>query len=187
MPLGEVFVAEATAGQRRVVHHPGVPAPCRCRTHAAPAADEFELWLAPGQVLFDAIVEALASRGVHHANLQIFDGDLTEARYQTAPPDPRGELVVAYGPPIDLNGGACIVMASATLGRTADGKPIIHCHGILRDRTGRLCGGHIPTNLCTVGVSGVSAWAVVSHDGGFVVGPDSETGFSLLSPQDDET
>jgi hypothetical protein len=81
-----------------------------------------------------------------------------------------------------LPGGARIVMGSATLGRTVEGKPIIHCHGVLCNRQGKLHGGHIPTDLCVIGAEGVPAWAGVSMDAGFIVHPDTETGFSLLVP-----
>ncbi len=157
----------------------------RLASHVAPAADQLALWFAPG-VLFTVVVETLARVGLNHAGLQIFDGDLAEAYYQVATPDPTGEKLVAYGPPIHLPGGARIVMASATLGRTAENKPILHCHGVLRDRQGRLHGGHLPTDLCVIGEEGVPAWAGASLDGGFVLRPDAETGLSLLVPEGNE-
>jgi hypothetical protein len=143
------------------------------------------LWFAPG-VLFDVVVETLSRGGFNHAGLQFFDGDLAEAFYQVAGPDPAGEKLVAYGPPIRLPGGARIVMASATLGRSATGAPILHCHGVLRDRDGRLHGGHIPTDLCVIGDEGVPAWAGVSKDAGFVQRRDAETGLSLLAPCEED-
>jgi hypothetical protein len=170
----------------RRVQHPGPLSAARRHSHAAPAADEFRLVLPPGAVLFDAIIEAFTELGVHHANLQLFDADLAEACYQTAPPDPSCKLIIAYGPPIVLPGGGRIVMGNATVGRTAEHKPLIHCHGVLRDRQGRLHGGHFPTQLCVIGSEGIPVWAVVSRDGGFVVRPDEETHFSLLMPCEEE-
>ncbi len=140
------------------------------------------LWFGPGP-MFRVVVETLARRGLDHAGLQLFDGELAEAYYQVAGPDPSGKSLVAYGPPIRLTGGARIVMASATLGRTAENKPVLHCHGVLRDRDGRLHGGHLPTDLCLIGAEGISAWATVSHDGGFVLRPDAATRLSLLVPE----
>jgi hypothetical protein len=174
------IIFEAELGRRRVIH-PGSPLAPRTRVHPA-AAEEFKLLLAPGAVLLDAIIEALARRGADHGNLQLFDGALERAAYQTAPPDPRGELAVAYGPPRFLPGGAHLVMACATLGHGVDGKPLMHCHGVLRDHQGVLHGGHLPGQLCVIGRQGLSGWAVVPRDRGFVASPDAETGFSLLAP-----
>lgn len=179
--FGVEIAGPSSMSHRRSLKQPGPPSLRRVVDQEARAADQLSLWLAPG-VMFNGIVEALAGHGFNHASLQIFDGDLAVAFYQVAPPDPTGEKVVAYGPPIPLPGGARIVMATATLGHTAEGKPIIHCHGVLCDRQGRLYGGHIPTDLCVIGVEGVPAWAGVSRDAGFIVRPDTETGFSLLVP-----
>ena len=179
--FGVELLDPGSMAHRRSLKQPGPSSPRRVFPQVAPTADQLSVWLAPG-VMFDAVVDSMATNGFNHAGLQIFDGDLAVAFYQVAPPDPTGEKVVAYGPPIPLPGGARIVMASITLGRTVDGKPILHCHGVLRDRQGKLYGGHIPTDLCVIGAEGVSAWAGVSKDAGFIVRPDTETGFSLLVP-----
>ena len=167
---------------RRTVFHPGPIAPRRFTAHVADTADYFRLWLAPGKVLYDAILEVFTGRGLDHATVHLYDGDLAKAAYMVAPPDPSGEVVVAYSDPRVLPGSARLVTANADLGRKANGQAILHCHGALRDAQGRLHGGHIPTDLCVIGDGGVRGWAVVSHDGGFVVRNDEETRFPVLSP-----
>ena len=167
---------------RRTVFHPGPIAARRFTAHVAEVTDYFRLWLAPGKSLFDAILDLFTERGFNHATLHLYDGDLAKAAYMVAPPDPSGELVVAYSDPQELAGGARLITANADLGRKANGQPILHCHGALRDGKGRLHGGHIPTDICIIGDGGVRGWAVVPHDEGFVVKNDDETRFPVLSP-----
>ena len=175
-------VSPATPAIRRVVFHPGPPAPERFTAHATERAQQYRLWLPPGKTLFQTIVDTFNELGHDHATIQMFDGDLSEAYFQMAPPDPSGKLIVAYGTPTLLPGGARIVMSNADLGKKADGQPILHCHASLLDVNGKLYGGHIPTDLCVIGEGGVFVWALVPDDGGFVVRSDDETLFPLLSP-----
>lgn len=172
----------ALADRGFAVHHPGPRAAERCTIRVAPSAHQIRLWIAPGTSLFDGLIEALIGHGYGHASILLFDGDLAEAYFHVARPDPATERVVAYGPAIGIPGGARIVSANATLGHKADGQPIVHCHGVLMDREGGLYGGHLPPETCIVGNGGVFGWAVVSKDGGFVQRFDPETQFPLLFP-----
>jgi predicted DNA-binding protein with PD1-like motif len=164
------------------MHHPGPAVAERCTSRVATSADQLRIWIAPASTLFDGLIEAVIEHGYGHANIQLFDGELAEANFHVARPDPAGERAIAYAPVMKIAGGARIVTANVTLGHKADGQPIVHCHGVLMDRHGGLYGGHLAPETCVVGEGGVFGWAIVSKDGGFVQRHDPETLFPLLVP-----
>jgi predicted DNA-binding protein with PD1-like motif len=165
-----------------VAFHPGAPIDERITAHAAGRAVQYRVWLGPGKSLYRAIVDTFRDLGQDHASIQVFDGDLSEAHYQTAPPDPSGKLISAYSAPVFIPGGARIVMANGDLGKDLENRPIVHLHAVLLGADGKLLGGHIPTDMCVVGEGGILAWALVTDDNGFAVRMDSETLFPLLCP-----
>lgn len=172
----------ALANRGLGMHHPGPMAAERCTSRVATSADQLRIWIAPGSTLLEGLIEAVIGHGYGHASVQLFDGELAEAYFHVARPDPAGERAIAYVPAMKIEGGAHVVTANVTLGHKADGQPIVHCHGVLIDRQGGLYGGHLSPETCVVGEGGVFAWAIVSNDSGFVQRHDSETLFPLLYP-----
>ena len=172
----------AATDHGRFITHPGPPAIERRTSRQAESADQFRLWIAPGSTLFQGLAASVIAHGFDHASIQLFDGELAKAQLHFAAPDPTDERAAAYGPALELEGGARLVTANATLGRTADGEPLVHCHGVLLDRRASLYGGHLPTETCVVGEGGVFGWGIVSKDRGFVQRFDPETLFPLLFP-----
>lgn len=166
----------------RFISHPGPLAGERRTSHEAASADQFRLWITPGSTLFEGLAASVIEHGFDHASIQLFDGELAEAYIHVPGPDPTNERAVAYGPAIRLEGGAHLVSANVTLGHSADGKPLLHCHAVLLDRQGGMHGGHLPTEICVVGEGGVFGWGIVSEDRGFVQKYDPETLFTLLFP-----
>jgi len=80
-------------------------------------------------------------------------------QYCVAPPDPRKQAIIAYGPPIDA-GAAYLIFGNATLGVCLAGKPLVHCHAVIRDADGRMRGGHILTKSCVIGPVPVSVLVI---------------------------
>lgn len=166
----------------RTVIHPGAPAAERWTSWETGSADQFRLWIAPGVTLLAGLAASVVGHGFDHACIQLFDGVLAEAWVHTPEPDPQGKLVATYGPAARLEGGAYLVSGNATLGRSAEGKPVLHCHAVAVDGRGRLYGGHLPAERCIVGEGGVRGWGIVSKDGGFVQRFDPETLFTIMFP-----
>lgn len=106
---------------------------------------------------------------------------MSALEYCVAPPDPEKKSVIAYGPAIDA-GPAYLVFGNATLGESLQGRPLVHCHGVIRDRDGAVRGGHILTESCIVGAAPIPV--LVTAFDGFALRQvyDPETNIPLLQP-----
>ncbi|MGV1819766.1 DUF296 domain-containing protein [Agrobacterium sp. CG160-95] len=166
----------------RTLIHPGISSPVRINSLHSPSARHVRLFIAAGRSLYDGIVQPLFENGIENASLTILGGYFDILSYCVAPPDPSGKAVIAYTKPIDA-GAAWLVFGNATLGRSMKGEPIVHCHAAMRTAAGVVKGGHLLTESCIVGESGVSA-LVTSLDS-FVLQQsfDPETNISLLQPR----
>jgi predicted DNA-binding protein with PD1-like motif len=142
------------------------------------------LALQPGRSLFDALVTPLAGIGVKNASTTILGGFFTELQYCVAPPDPSHKAVIAYTQPIHA-GRAYMIFGNATLGKDAQGKPLVHCHAAIRTEGGQTKGGHILTESSIVGPEPISV-LVTSLDGFELrVTFDPETNIPLLLPHEE--
>lgn len=166
----------------RTLIHPGMSAPVRINSLHSPSARHVRLSIMPGCSLYDGIVRPLFANEIESASLTILGGYFDRLSYCVAPPDPSGRAVTAYTKPIDA-GEAWLVFGNATLGRSMQGDPIVHCHAAMRTAAGVVRGGHLLTESCLVGEGGVSA-LVTSLDG-FVLQQsfDPETNIPLLQPK----
>lgn len=168
----------------RTMVHPGPFDPIRIRSMQAARARHVRLRLQPGQTLFDALVEPLYAMGIRNASTTILGGVFTRLQYCVAPPDPSGQAVAAYTPPIE-GGNSCMIFGNATLGKHANGKPLVHCHAVIRTEAGLLRGGHILTTHCTIGSKPISV-LVTSLDGfDLQVTYDTETNVSMFKPTEE--
>ena len=76
-----------------------------------------------------------------------------------------------------------MIFGNATLGRSIEGKPLVHCHGVIRTETGTVMGGHILTDRSVVGEKSIAV--LVTSLEGFELphqAYDEETGIPLLLP-----
>jgi predicted DNA-binding protein with PD1-like motif len=136
--------------------------------------------LAPGMSLLDAVATPLAAAGLEGAGvvfrqirfkpfryvLPAFSPDADHVAYYSATHAPEEEIEVAY--------------ANLTYGRKDDG-PFLHCHAKWRDRTGRLCGGHLLPFETFVSAPG-HAVAFGTGQIAMVSKFDPETNFTLFRP-----
>jgi predicted DNA-binding protein with PD1-like motif len=78
-----------------------------------------------------------------------------------------------------------MIFGNATLGKSAQGKPLVHCHAAIRTEGGLAKGGHILTETSIVGPEPIPV-LVTSLDG-FELREtyDPETNISLLEPQEE--
>lgn len=170
-----------TTNRPRLLRHPGPFNPIRMKTESASCGIHIRLSLKPGETLFDAIVKPLAERNIHCASTTILRGAFEKLYYCVAPPDPEKHAVIAYSKPIDA-GRAYMIFGNATLGKSAQGEPLVHCHAVIRTESGNVVGGHIITEQSIVGSKPISV--LVTSIVGIELRQafDQETGVSLLQP-----
>ncbi|HEX2136225.1 MAG TPA: DUF296 domain-containing protein [Microvirga sp.] len=165
--------------------HPGPPRADRVSVAVAPRPRRALVWLPEGQTLHDSLVSAFARFGVRSGILQLLGGDLSRAVYHVGVPREDSVRAAEYGPPIQVEGGACLVRATGSYGEDLSGLPLLHIHGTLAERTGRAHGGHLSPNQCVVGPGGVRAILMLTV--GFKQVIDRETRFSLFFPYSEVT
>lgn len=170
----------------RTLVHPGRFNPVRIQSMHSTRGRHFRLTLMPGKSLFDALVQPLANVGVKNASTTILGGWFEELQYCVAPPDPSGQAVVAYAAPVRA-GHSYMVFGNATLGKSMQRQPLVHCHGTIRTETGAVKGGHILSEFCIVGSEPISA--LVTTFDGFELNQafDPETNIPLLQPYKEST
>ena len=165
----------------RTLVHPGPVGPIRIEHRHANQARHFRLGLAPGRTMEDAIVEPLMLLGMRSASMTLLGGRLERLLYCVAPPDPTGERVANYTRPIDA-GAATLIFGNATLGKSARGEPIVHCHATFVCADGRVRGGHIVVDRSVVGGAPLAV-LVTSLDGiELRITQDDETHMPLMRP-----
>ncbi len=168
----------------RTLVHPGPLDPVRIRTMHSQRGRHIRLALQPGLSLFDALVEPLYAMGVKSASTTILGGVFTTLQYCVAPRDPSGRAVTAYSRPINA-GSTYMIFGNATLGKSANGAPLVHCHAAVRTEAGLIKGGHILTQQSIVGPESISV-LVTSLDGFELrVAYDAETNIPLLQPHEE--
>ncbi len=170
------------SGERaRAMTHPGQFNLIRIQSEQSKAARHFRAILQPGKSLYEALVHPLKEVGVTNASTTILGGVFTYLEYCVAPPDPRKEAVIRYSRPI-VAGKSYLVFGNATLGRSDQDKPMVHCHAALRREDGKVMGGHIIPEKTIVGADPISV-LVTSFDG-FELRQmyDPETNIPLFQP-----
>ena len=165
----------------RTLVHPGPVGPIRIEHRHANLGRHFRLALAPGRTLADAIVEPLLRRGVRAASMTLLGGRLTRLLYCVAPPDPSGERVANYTRPIEV-GAATLIFGNATLGQSARGEPLVHCHATFVCEDGRVRGGHIVVDRSLVADATIPVLATSLDGIELRITQDEETHMPLMRP-----
>lgn len=176
----------SAAVRSRTLVHPGPFNPKRITSLRSPQARHYRLELTPGESLFNALIAPLAQRNVLNASTTILGGQFAQLFYCVAPPDPSKQAVIAYTQPINAGSGY-MIFGNATIGKSALGEPLVHCHAAIRTDAGVIKGGHIITQMCVVGSEPISV-LVTSLDGFELrVAFDAETNIELLQPHEFNT
>lgn len=170
-----------TGRRVRTLVHPGSVDPIRIRSLHSQRGRHIRLMLQPGLSLFDALVAPLAAMGIQNASTTILGGAFSRLHYCVAPPDPAGHAIVAYTAPIDT-GKTFMIFGNATLGKSAQGAPLVHCHAAIRTATGLVKGGHILTGQSIVGAQAIPVLVTSLDDFELRVLYDPETNIFLLQP-----
>lgn len=169
--------------QPRYLRQPGRFNPVRIKSVASPFGRHFRLLLEPGETLYDAVVKPLANLEIRDASMTILGGWFKDLYYCVAPPDPEGRTVIAYSEPRPA-GFTYMVFGNATLGRSIDGDPLVHCHAAVKTERGEVMGGHIVTEKTIVGPKPISV--LITSLEGFELRQafDEETGIPLFQPME---
>lgn len=145
------------------------------------AFHDFTIEVHPKALLGPAILAVLAHEGITYAQLDCELGELEEAVYHVAPPEPTGRTLVAYGDGIVLN-HVTLIGANAVVGLSADGKAIMHCHGFIGELSGQLHGGHLNMGRCRAGAKGLMLRGVSTRKSGFISALDRTSRLHVFHP-----
>jgi hypothetical protein len=126
-------------------------------------------------------VKPLAEAGIRNASTTILGGYFERLEYCVAPPDPSGQAVIAYTQPIN-SGRTYMVFGNATLGKSMNGLPLVHCHATIVTESGAVKGGHILTESCIVGHAPIPVLVISLDDFELRQAYDPETNIPLLQP-----
>ena len=175
------FTTAAALPRARTLVHPGPVGPIRIEHRHANRARHVRLVLEPGRTMQEAIIEPLLRLGVQAASMTLLGGRLERLLYCVAPPDPSGERVANYTRPIEA-GAATLIFGNATLGKSAHGEPVVHCHATFVRADGRVRGGHIAVDRSIVAAAPLAV-LVTSLDGiELRITQDEETHMPLMRP-----
>lgn len=170
----------------RVLKQPGPPTSARREAISAREAGQFLVALPEGVDLLHGLRDALLTRGIADAAIQLVGGECAGLSYMTGMADASGARVATYGVPTVLEGPVTVVAGNAFLGLDRSGQlgggPIVHCHAVLVDRDGRIRGGHVVPGACPVGAGGVTLRATAIDGAGFATEYDAETNYPIFRP-----
>jgi hypothetical protein len=175
------FTPSLALPRARTLVHPGPVGPIRIEHRHASVARHFRLGLEPGRTMEEALIAPLLLLGVQSASMTLLDGKLERLLYCVAPPDPTGERVANYTRPIDA-GAATLIFGNATLGKSAHGEPVVHCHATFVCADGRVRGGHIVVDRSVVGAASLTVLATSLDGIELRITQDAETHMPLMRP-----
>jgi predicted DNA-binding protein with PD1-like motif len=130
--------------------------------------------------LLDAVAAPLDAAGLKGAGVTFKNVRFKPFRYVLPAHSPDAEHVAYYSATHAPDEGIEVVCANLTYGRKDDG-PFLHCHAAWRDRTGRMCGGHVLPFEAFVSAPG-HAVAFGTEQISMVSRFDPETNFTLFRP-----
>lgn len=165
----------------RTLRHPGPVSDLRIEHRHAALGRHFRLALPPGRSLHEALVSALAGVAVRNASMTLLGGELQTLSYCLAQPDHSGRVVATYGELRETT-AARLIFGNATLGRSAAGLPVLHCHAAFRLADGSVRGGHVLAEQTRIGAGGIGALATSLDGIELRIGYDTETRMSFLRP-----
>lgn len=167
--------------QPRYLRQPGRFNPVRIRSVASPFGRHIRLLLEPGSSLYNAIVKPLAELDIQDASMTILGGVFAKLYYCVASPNPAERTVIAYSKPRQA-GCTYMIFGNATLGRSIQGKPLVHCHAVVRTERGEVRGGHIVTESSVIGPEPIPVLVTSLEGIELCQALDEETGIPLFQP-----
>ena len=158
---------------------PGPPHPVRIESLEG-RARPFELSLAPGLNLIEAIAQPLLAAGFEGAAVRLEGGSLAPFTYVIPALSGDARYAAYYSEPFSPTGETRLEVANVMVGRR-DGEPFLHCHGLWVEADGRRRGGHpIPDQTFIAAAPAAQAWGFTGV--GLRSDFDPETNFTLFYP-----
>jgi predicted DNA-binding protein with PD1-like motif len=165
--------------QPRHIRHPGPVDPHRIDSLAG-RSHALDFTLARGMSLLDAVAAPLDAAELTGAGITFKHVRFKPFRYVLPAFSPDTAHVAYYSATQAPEEEIEVVCANLTYGRK-DGGPFLHCHAMWRDRTGRLCGGHVLPSEAFVSAPG-QAVAFGTAQIAMLSKFDPETNFTLFRP-----
>lgn len=166
----------------RTLIHPGPVGPVRIHALQSPQGRHLRLSLQPGLSLYDALVKPLTEHRITSAAITLFGGYFSSVYYCTPAANPAGPSVAKYSAPVHVD-RTHLISGTATLGRSAAGAPLIHCHATLRTADGTTKGGHILPESSFVDAEPITALVLSFDTFGLQQIHDEETTMPLFQPR----
>jgi predicted DNA-binding protein with PD1-like motif len=136
--------------QPRYLRQPGTFRPVRIQTIGSPYGRHVLVTLQPGESFYKSIVDQLRQVKIYDASMTVLGGSFEQLQYCVVIQDPNVKSVISYGQPRDA-GKSYMIFGNATLGRSIEGQPLVHCHAAVRTESGDVMGGHVLTETAIVG------------------------------------
>ncbi len=132
--------------------------------------------------IWEWVSSAFVRHDIQSAHLDVMGGHLRSAVFYTGYPDPAGKRIAQYGAP-NHTGNSTLISAMGIYGKDRDGKPLLHCHGCLVTGNGQTQGGHLDTQQCIVGQTGIRIYVTATSELEFAARLDTTSGMYVFHPQ----
>jgi len=163
--------------------HPGVPTlPRLIKSESISRSTELRIAIPAYANVGASLRNALLAWGPVSGCGRITAGSLSSLQYHVIIKASDGIKPFVYGSPIKCDGDLTLVTAAITLGRSAAGVQVLHCHGGFIDKAGGQHGGHLALDASFAGEDGLVIRVCLFHEIEYVITPDPETNFDLLTP-----
>jgi hypothetical protein len=166
----------------RTMAHPGPVNPIRIQAEHAERGRSFRFSIMPGQTLYDGLTAPLAALGIASASTTVLGGWFRELKYCVCPPDPTGQRIAAYSAPRHVE-NAFLVFGNATIGRGANSRILVHCHGAVAGIDMGPRGGHILTDAAIVADRPIPVLLTALDGIELTLVHDDETNMPIMTPR----
>jgi hypothetical protein len=163
--------------------HPGPPTyPRITEAEAITQSREIRVLIPPHTNAGHGLREALSEFGTVSGCGRIAGGSFSSIDYYVVTKLADSLRPFGYGDAFKCHGELMLVTGTITLGRKADGVQVIHCHGGFVEADGTAHGGHLDLDRSIAGATGLVLRFCLFSEVEFVISPDRETNFDLLTP-----
>jgi hypothetical protein len=169
-------------GEVRHFIHGGISQQPRRLDCEAAQGEELRIVLAPGTNVGKTLVDVLDGRRYASAVGRLLSGGASHLAYHRMVVTTSEQKPYDYGAPVVLDGYITFVSGAITVGRSPEGKPLLHCHAGFIDREGGQHGGHLVLDRIIVGSEPLVIRLCLFNQVAYQVEPDDETHFNLLQP-----
>lgn len=166
----------------RIYRHAGAPTLPRVEDCVLSGQHELRVTIRSGANLGESLREALSRYAYGGGVGRFCAGTARGLRYHMIETTADAERPFGYGAPVDEIREVDLIGGAITVGRTADGATLLHCHAGFSDPSGELHGGHLILDHTWAGDEPVVIRLCLFERGGYVSADDEETRFRLLHP-----